>query len=65
MNTTTERASAWGTCHICYARRVTVLLATLVYRVRSIKGATRVLKYCSDSVECSAGAWERRHAAVS
>lgn len=47
------RASiAYGTCHICYSERIVVLLASVSYRIPSIRNRLRTLRYCSDNDPC-------------
>lgn len=50
---------AYGTCSICYGRRITVLLEAVSYRIPSMRNRVRELLYCSDNVECIAKAMAR------
>lgn len=51
---------AYGVCGACYARRITVCLDTVSYRVASIRNRLREFRYCSDSPACVAEAMARK-----
>lgn len=54
-------AIAYGVCGICFDRRIAVLLESVSYRIPSMRNRERELRYCSDNLECVAGAMFRAH----
>lgn len=42
----------WLSCNICYKKRLECFLATLTYRIPSIRNVSRTIRYCKDDEEC-------------
>lgn len=55
----TEHNIKYGTCSICYDRRITVLLECVSYRIPSMRNRVRELLFCADRVECVSAAMAR------
>lgn len=56
-----DNTIAYGTCSICFARSISVLLERVSYRIPSMRNRVRELLYCSDNIECVATATARAH----
>lgn len=49
----------WLPCNICYKKRLDCSLASLTYRIPSIRNIARTIRYCKDDSECTFQALER------
>ena len=51
----------WHPCNICYKKRLECSLATLTYRIPSIRNISRTIRYCKDDEECTFQALARQN----
>lgn len=56
-----EEIGVWHPCNICYKKRLECSLATLTYRIPSIRNISRTIRYCEDDEECTFQALARQN----